>query len=165
MPDDASRDHAHKLLQAKRSGRWYEAGLRFRCLAPDCVACCSGKRGPGYVWVNPTEMLALAEFLGLEFDDFTRKFVRQSHNRYSLIERPNFDCVFLKDGGCSVYPARPTQCRTYPFWHEVLASEATWQHESTECPGIHNNAPIVPAADVAHQVNEDRANRGIPARD
>lgn len=149
------------LLHDKRRGRWFAGGLRFRCLAPDCVACCSGKRGAGYVWVSYTEMLALAEFLALDFDDFTRRFVRQVGQRHSLIEKPNFDCVFLKDGGCSVYPARPTQCRTYPFWHEIMANQNTWQQHSTECPGISRDSPLVPEDEVARQLQVDRAARGI----
>ncbi|MBX3475529.1 MAG: YkgJ family cysteine cluster protein [Planctomycetes bacterium] len=164
MPDNA-RDEAERLLREKRAGRWYQAGLRFRCLAPDCVDCCSGKRGAGYVWVKVEEMQALAEFLRMEFEPFTRKYVRQASNRYSLIEKPNKDCIFLRDGGCSVYPARPGQCRTYPFWHEVMASEQTWAKESTQCPGINHDAPIVPADEVTRQLNQDRENRGIPARD
>lgn len=162
---ESFKDHAARLLREKRAGRWYEAGLRFRCLAPNCVDCCSGKRGAGYVWVKIEEMQALADFLHMELDAFTRKYVRQAANRYSLIEKPNKDCIFLRDGGCSVYPARPGQCRTYPFWHEVMAGPETWAKESTHCPGIHNDAPIVPADEVTRQLNQDRENRGIPARD
>jgi Fe-S-cluster containining protein len=156
-----ARENAKKILRQKRRGKWYEAGLRFKCLAPDCVDCCSGKRGPGYVWLNFNEMHAIAEFLGKPFEMFTRNYVRQVGNKYSLIEKPNDDCVFLKDGGCGIYPVRPTQCRTYPFWHEVMAGENNWQKESTECPGIGGEAPLVPGYEVTRQLNEDRAARGI----
>jgi len=35
-----------------------------------------------------------------------------------------------------VYEARPTQCRTYPFWSNIVDSEESWNRESRECPGI-----------------------------
>lgn len=155
------RDDSVNLLRAKRGGRWYENGLRFRCLAPDCVDCCSGKRGAGFVWVSVDEMLRLAAFLRIEFEAFTRKYVRQSHNRYSLIEKPNRDCVFLREGGCSVYDARPGQCRTYPFWPENVVNETAWQTESTQCPGISDASPLVSADEITHQLDEDRQRRGI----
>ena len=46
------------------------------------------------------------------------------------------DCVFWTDGGCSVYSARPLQCRTYPFWSHIVDSEEQWAREAAECPGI-----------------------------
>ena len=54
----------------------------------------------------------------------------------SLRERKNYDCVFLETGRCSVYQARPAQCRCYPFWEEIIASEETWKAESAFCPGV-----------------------------
>ncbi len=54
----------------------------------------------------------------------------------SLQEKKNRDCVFWKDGGCSVYPARPVQCKTYPFWQHIVGEDDGWQRESLSCPGI-----------------------------
>lgn len=54
----------------------------------------------------------------------------------SLAEQENHDCVFWRDGGCSVYEDRPTQCRTYPFWEHIVADSAGWDRERRECPGI-----------------------------
>jgi len=45
-------------------------------------------------------------------------------------------CLFLKDGGCKIYEARPLICRCFPFWIE---REGTWKFifkASDECPGI-----------------------------
>jgi Fe-S-cluster containining protein len=110
---------------------WYNEGLRFSCTK--CGHCCGG--APGYVWVDVTEIDRLAAFLGLSRDDFARRYVRRVGRKYSLIEKVNYDCVFWEDG-CKVYAARPTQCRTYPFWPEVIETEAAWNEESQSCPGI-----------------------------
>ena len=110
---------------------WYREGLSFSCTR--CGDCCTG--APGYVWVEPTEIDALAKHLGLSVDNFGERYLRKVGRRYSLIEKPGGDCVFF-DKGCSVYPARPTQCRTFPFWRGNLKSERAWDEIADECPGI-----------------------------
>jgi Fe-S-cluster containining protein len=55
--------------------------------------------------------------------------------RLSLKEKSNFDCIFWKDG-CSVYQARPLQCRTFPFWPSILDSPASWKIAKSGCPGM-----------------------------
>ena len=87
------------------------------------------------MWVEPAEIEALAKHLGLSVDSFGERYLRKVGRRYSLIERPGGDCVFF-DKGCSVYPARPTQCRTFPFWRGNLKSERAWDEIADECPGI-----------------------------
>lgn len=110
---------------------WYREGLSFSCTR--CGDCCTGV--PGYVWVEPTEIEALAKHLGLSVDSFGERYLRKVGRRYSLIEKPGGDCVFF-DKGCSVYPARPTQCRTFPFWRSNLKSERAWDEIADACPGI-----------------------------
>jgi Fe-S-cluster containining protein len=37
---------------------------------------------------------------------------------------------------CSVYEGRPDQCRTWPFWPEVMDAK-TWKKEvAAFCPGV-----------------------------
>jgi Fe-S-cluster containining protein len=113
---------------------WYREGLRFECT--QCGNCCSGE--PGYVWVNAEEIAALAQAVGEDNrETFERKYVRRVGMRKSLVELPNGDCVFL-DGPsrrCTVYAARPRQCRTWPFWDSNLRSVDTWQQTCDDCPG------------------------------
>jgi Fe-S-cluster containining protein len=111
---------------------WYRAGLSFTCTR--CGACCTG--APGYVWVNPEEIARLAAYRRETIEQFTRAYVRRVGNRYSLIEKPGGDCIFWdKQAGCTVYPARPVQCQTWPFWPENLASPEAWDHITRVCPG------------------------------
>jgi Fe-S-cluster containining protein len=111
---------------------WYRDGLAFECTR--CGACCTG--APGYVWVDDEQIARLAEFLGMTVEQFGRKYVRQVGNRYSLVERPGGDCIFWsKEAGCTVYPARPVQCRTWPFWPENIETPEDWERTTRVCPG------------------------------
>jgi len=112
---------------------WYNAGLRFECT--QCGDCCTG--APGYVWVNDEEIAALAASVGLSTDDFESQFVRRVGIRKSLKEFPGGDCVFFdsQKRKCTVYNARPRQCRTWPFWDSNLKSPQEWQHTCDVCPG------------------------------
>lgn len=111
---------------------WYRDGLSFTCT--QCGACCTG--APGYVWVSVEEIQRLAEFRGEPLDEFSRRYVRRVGSRYSLIEKPGGDCVFWdKAVGCAVYEARPTQCRTWPFWDENVETPEDWERTKSVCPG------------------------------
>jgi len=143
MPDDS------------QSQPWYAKGVRFKCEGAKCGDCCSGAWGTGYVWVTVEEMQRLADQVGLRLEQFTRKYVRQVGDRYSLIEKPNKDCIFyVADMGCSVYDARPSQCRSYPFWPEIMQDRSTWREEGKDCPGIDAGGKddVVSAEEIARQL-------------
>lgn len=124
---------------------WYTDGLHFTCT--QCGNCCTGP--PGYVWFDDVEALAMAEHLKLDVDEFRRRHARPVNGRWSLEEHLNaegqYDCAFLTrnergEAGCVVYPVRPTQCRTWPFWPENLRSTRSWKGASATCPGMANGA-------------------------
>ncbi|MCG3177881.1 MAG: hypothetical protein BIFFINMI_00203 [Phycisphaerae bacterium] len=120
---------------------WYQDGLSFKCTG--CGNCCTG--GPGVVWVDKEEIRRIAEFIHMHPDDLWGPILRREGSRVTIVERPNFDCVFLKrtDDGrrvCGIYPIRPQQCRTWPFWSMNLRSRAAWDDAKarTPCPGMDN---------------------------
>jgi len=120
--------------------KWYKGGLRFACT--ECGGCCTG--GPGYVWVTPEEIEAIATFLNLSVEQFSRQYVRRVGQRYSLTERKtSYDCIFLKEKRCTIYPHRPKQCRTFPWWDENLKTPESWKTAAKECEGICDTAPLV----------------------
>jgi uncharacterized protein len=128
---------------------WYAQGLTFECA--QCARCCSGS--PGYVWVTLEDIRRGAAYLRMPLDDFIRIYVRQVGARYALTEKSDYDCMFLaRDAegrtGCLIYPVRPMQCRTWPFWNENLKSPEEWQRAGRKCPGIRHAA--APRYDLAH---------------
>lgn len=111
---------------------WYAQGLRFSCTR--CGACCTGE--PGHVWVDGEEIARLATFLGMSVEEFGRRHLRALASGYSLKERPNGDCEFWdRQRGCTVYAARPDQCRTWPFWPEHVRTAQDWAEVTEVCPG------------------------------
>jgi Fe-S-cluster containining protein len=111
---------------------WYDAGLRFRCTR--CGNCCTG--APGYVWVSDDEVQAIADLLKEDVEQFIALHTRVANRGRSLREKANGDCVFYdKTAGCTIYEARPAQCRTWPFWDSNVKSPAAWQKTCEICPG------------------------------
>ncbi len=116
---------------------FYEKGLQFSCVE-GCVYCCSCE--PGFVFLSKEDLERLCRFTSLDEQQFIATYCRKvnmgSFSMISLLERENFDCIFLTKQGCSVYEARPKQCRTYPFWRSVMESQESWEAEKQSCPGI-----------------------------
>ena len=129
--------------------KWYKDGLRFECTK--CGKCCTGK--PGYVWIQIEDMHRIAEFLGIRFREFVAKYVRKVGNHWSLKEEANGDCIFY-ESGCKIYPVRPMQCRTFPFWPENVQSRASWEETAKECEGIHQGKTFS-AEEIDELVFED----------
>jgi len=83
----------------------------------------------------------MAEHLKLTVGEFRSRYMRRVGLRWTLIEEPlNRDCIFLRDTGgcrgCVIYPVRPRQCRTWPFWASNLTNAAAWNQAAQRCPGI-----------------------------
>lgn len=127
---------------------WYRNGLQFECT--QCGNCCTGD--PGYVWVTPAEVQALAEFLGQPAEEVRALYTRKAEGRVTLRERANGECVFWdRQAGCTVYPARPAQCRTWPFWESVTETKKSWERTATGCPGM-NQGPLISAEEITRRV-------------
>jgi hypothetical protein len=87
--------------------------------------------------VTPEEIARIAALRKESPAAFQREHVRWVEGRLSLLEKPGGDCEhFVKGAGCAVYPARPPQCRTWPFWPVNLATPTAWKQAGTRCPGI-----------------------------
>ncbi len=131
------------------------ANLRFRCT--QCGACCTG-RGDSYIAVGPREAERIREHLGLSKSWFRRRYLiwRGAEQRgLRLLE--NGACTFLdSDGRCRIYPVRPVQCRSYPFWPEVVETKSAWLTEALRCEGI-GRGDVVPVRRIERLLQKQRA--------
>jgi uncharacterized protein len=114
-----------------RRSYFFDAGIRFQC--QQCGSCCTGE--PGTIYVTPDEIKALAAHLRLDVEAFTRRYLYPFQDSFSIGEHADGRCLFYDDG-CTIYPLRPHQCRTYPFWFSNLRSEERWRAIRKACPGI-----------------------------
>jgi len=98
--------------------------------------CCTGESG--YIYVTKAEIFAIADLLNLDVNDFAVKYLFKKGYKYSIKElkyKDSYECVFYdrESNGCKIYEARPTQCKTFPFW-DYYKSRVDELKE--ECPGI-----------------------------
>lgn len=114
-----------------------------------CGVCCG--EDPGFVYLSKKDLESLCQFVGLSEVDFTEKYCRWvdyygGREALSLKEKARYYCIFF-DNGCTLYEARPVQCRTYPFWPWVIdawdkasaknaSEEDKKEWESLKCPGM-----------------------------
>ena len=128
---------------------WFADGLRFQCTG--CGKCCTGS--PGYVFLSHLDLDRLATHFAMSSEEFCKTYTHRVDEKLSLLERPGSDhCIFLKNNQCSVYDARPQQCRTFPWWVYFLRDEESWNDAANRCEGInHPDAPIVPALRIQEQ--------------
>ncbi len=121
------------VLGAQRTTSWHADGLQFSC--HQCNNCCRGAQ-PGWVYASQQQIERIARFLELGQRTFNKRFLTKDENGKPVLRlKPNGDCIFWDDG-CTVYPARPRQCRTFPFWRANLETPEAWQALKGFCHGI-----------------------------
>lgn len=114
---------------------FYENGLQFQCQGSG--NCCVSRGEYGYVFLTDDDRKSMAKALKISTRLFSQKYCEQTKGVWHLKEDPaRMECVFLKKNRCEVYEGRPMQCRTWPFWPEVMNAK-TWKKEvASYCPGV-----------------------------
>jgi Fe-S-cluster containining protein len=138
-------------MSGNQSESFYAHGLQFECL--NCGNCCTG--APGYVYLSEGDIASIAEFLKKDKGTIMKQYTRRVHifgeKRLSLTEKPNLDCVFWNKL-CTIYEARPYQCRSFPFWKRHLVSSREWEKVGQRCPGV-NRGPLYTAFQIEELVH------------
>lgn len=100
--------------------------------------CC---KGDGFVFLSGEDIKAISSFLQLEKEVFLEKYTVAFYNKVTLKSlkiNGEVVCCFLSKGGfCEIYPARPLQCRTFPFWDSM--KDLSLKELSELCPAIKKN--------------------------
>ncbi|NQV14024.1 YkgJ family cysteine cluster protein [bacterium] len=111
--------------------RFYADGLQFECTG--CGACC--KLGGGFVYLSLEDVGFAARHLDLSVTVFSETYMALHKGEY-IFKNKGDNCIFYGEKGCTIYAARPTQCRTYPFWKANLKSQYRWKMIIDECEGV-----------------------------
>jgi len=85
---------------------------QFECRG--CGECC---RWSGSVLLTDGDIADLAHHLGVSEQEFIDCHTRLAPNRIqlALLDQADGSCAFLEGSRCSIYEARPEQCRSFPF--------------------------------------------------
>jgi Fe-S-cluster containining protein len=139
------------------STEWWHDGVRFECQGSG--KCCVSRGQYGFVYVNLAERKKLAELKNLSLSDFTKTFCSKTGGWFHF-KNPGSDCQFLQDNRCSVYEARPTQCRTWPFWPQNMKAKAWKVEVASYCPGV-GKGPIRSRAEIEAELKASEAADGM----
>jgi len=113
--------------------KFYREGIRFSCTRTG--RCCKSRGKYRYVYLCLDDRRRLAAHFGIPTLRFTKRYAAKTGGLFHLTMTGDA-CLFLKRGRCSVYDARPLQCRTWPFWPENMRPRV-WEREvAPNCPGV-----------------------------
>jgi Fe-S-cluster containining protein len=119
--------------------------IRFHCSG--CGRCCLGHADEHYIELAPGEAEKIRQVLNIDKKSFKRDYLVSLDNKGKGIRiNAQGRCMLLDENNrCSVYPVRPRQCVTYPFWPELMQSPESWHAESVRCEGINQGAVVASA--------------------
>jgi len=126
-------------------------GVRFTG-QPGCINCCDMH---GYVYLTEADLKRAAEFVGMPVEAFAAKYVYRTRHQMRFRKPREKQCPFLVENGCGIHPAKPTQCRTFPFWPEIVERRATWNRTARYCPGI-GKGPLIQIGTAMEIADEQR---------
>lgn len=119
----------------------------------------------GFIFLTEEDRLRISKFTSKPIIEFA-KFRKFDGTRFSgkgwfwslKNAAGTHHCRFLIGGKCSIYEVRPAQCRTFPFWPEIVSQPQAIQEIAKQCPGIGKGeelTQIETEARVAEQVRAD----------
>ena len=125
--------------------------LRFSC-QPGCTACCNQQ---GFVYLTERDLKRAAKFVGMTPEAFEERYVYRTAHLRRLRKPRDKQCPFLEESGCGIHPAKPTQCRTFPFWPEHVEEVDAWNDLKKYCPGI-GKGELIQIGDALEIAEEHR---------
>lgn len=135
--------------------KFYQNGLRFECQGSG--KCCTSHGEYGYVFLTLEDRKRFAKHLNMRVGEFTKKYCAQTGTVWHLKEDPKRpDCMFLENKRCSVYEGRPSQCRTWPFWPDVMNAKSWKTDVASFCPGV-GKGKLWSADEIEKIMNEELA--------
>ena len=139
--------------EAKSDSR--SAGLKFECT--QCGKCCTKRDKYAHVYLDEHEMRAMAKLLGIGLRSFRERYTSMDEIGWDELRFEGEACPFLDPASnhCAVYAARPVQCRTFPFWDEMVDANGWTERALAYCEGL-GRGPVWPQAEVEAAMREMR---------
>ena len=125
--------------------------VRFTCQR-GCINCCTMQ---GYVYLTEEDLKRAAAFTGMTARAFEARYVYRTRHQMRFRKPRDRQCPFLLGHGCGIHPGKPTQCRTFPFWPELLERKAEWNRTARYCPGI-GKGPLIQIGTALEMAEKQR---------
>lgn len=125
--------------------------LRFACQR-GCINCCNQQ---GFVYLTERDLSRAARFMGMSRAAFEKQYVYRTRHLRRLRKPRGKQCPFLEEDGCGIHPAKPTQCRTFPFWPDIVEDREDWHDVARYCPGI-GQGPLIQIGEAMEIAEEQR---------
>lgn len=119
--------------------------MKFACQQSCGGKCCTmgwDGENSSFIFLTESDLQEIEKFTGLD----RQTFAQESHFSFTRflagrtkqwhLKTGELACRFLRGGKCSIYEARPTQCRTYPFWPENTEDPIRMKGLGEFCPGL-----------------------------
>jgi Fe-S-cluster containining protein len=132
-----------------------ERGLRFECT--QCGKCCWTRGEYSHVYLTKGDLEALAAAVGLSVAETRKRYTFRDEHGWTELDFSGGRCVMLdaETNLCTVYESRPTQCRTFPFWPEMIR-RGGWTAEAKRiCEGV-GNGRVVPKEEAAARLADQK---------
>ena len=141
----------------------YKEGIKFECQGSS--NCCVSRGSYGYVYLSKKDIIKLSKFKKIKIKEFVDLYCDKTDGFTHLKEDiKNKECQFLDKKKCTVYEARPIQCRTWPFWSENMKAK-TWSSEVKKfCPGV-GKGKIFTQNKINKIIKQDKENENEMLKD
>ena len=118
--EGAKGAHCADSAATAESAKPSERGLRFECT--QCGKCCWTRGQYSHVYMTKGDVEAMAKAVGISVAETRERFTFRDENGWTELDFSGGRCVMLDPATnlCTVYESRPTQCRTFPFWPEMI---------------------------------------------
>ena len=135
---------------------FFKKGIKFKCQGSS--NCCVSRGSYGFVYLSKKDLIKIAKYLNVSINLFKKKYCQYSDGYLHLKEiNINGNCQFLENKKCSIYTARPMQCRTWPFWKENMNTKK-WNNELINfCPGI-GKGRLISSSMIQKIINKELKN-------
>ena len=109
------------------------------------------------MYLTESDVAALAGALGITVTAARQRYTFRDENGWTELDFRGGRCVMLDatTNLCTVYDSRPTQCRTFPFWPELIRRGAWTPEAKRICEGV-GNGRVVPKDEVAARLQAQR---------
>lgn len=128
-------DRSHREIDGIVHALWREVSRQIDCTR--CANCCRLLKP----YLSPQDVKRLSRHLRISGALFETRYLKPAkegdEDGRPFAVRP---CPFLREGRCTVYPARPSVCRSYPNLHKPgFVSRATQAFTNCAvCPVVFN---------------------------